>query len=144
MKNLKGNMKGHEGGAVVKGRTRDFSDLSNRVIGSAIEVHRTLGPGLLESTYQRCLAHDLRLNHLHVDTEVPVAIRYKGLALDCAFRIDLLVENEVIVEVKSVASIADVHQKQVLTYMRLKGIRTGFLLNFAHPRLMDGLMSFTL
>ena len=128
----------------MKGHTREFTDLSNVVIGSAIEVHRTLGPGLLESTYQRCLVHDLRLNHLHVDAELPVAIRYKGLAVDCAFRIDLLVENAIIVEVKSVASLADVHQKQILTYMRLRGIRTGFLMNFFHPRLMDGLISLTL
>ena len=128
----------------VRGRTRDFSGLSNRVIGCAIEVHRVLGPGLLESAYRRCLAHELRLEGMRVVVEQPLAIDYKGLRVESAYRIDLLVDDQVLIEIKSVTAFAEVHRMQVLTYMKLSGIRTAFLMNFTQPRLMDGLLSFVL
>lgn len=129
---------------IVQGRTRVFSELSNRVIGAAIEVHRVVGPGLLESTYRRCLTHELRLCGVQVAVEQPLPILYKGLRVDAAFRIDLLVERAIIIEIKCVAAYTDAHYTQLLTYMKLSGVRTGYLMNFSHPRLMDGLVSFVL
>jgi GxxExxY protein len=128
----------------MKGRTREFSELSTRVIGAAIEVHRVLGPGLLESTYRRCLAHEMVLRGMAVAVEQPLPIVYKGLTVESAYRIDLMIEDEIIVEIKCVANLADAHQKQLLTYMKLSGIRVGFLMNFTRPRLMEGLVSFVL
>ena len=107
-------------------------------------MHRELGPGLLESTYRRCLAHELRLDGLNVTVEEPVSVNYKGLAIRTAYRLDLFVEREIIIEIKSVANLSDAHHKQLLTYMRHKAVRKGFLMNFIHPRLMDGLVSFVL
>jgi GxxExxY protein len=128
----------------VRGRIHEFSDLSGEVIRCAIEVHREIGPGLLESTYRRCLAHELRLNGIDVTVEEPVSLQYKGLAVRTAYRMDLFVEQEIIVEIKSVATLADAHHQQLLTYMRHKRIRKGFLMNCVHPRLMDGLVSLVL
>ena len=123
---------------------REFSELSNRVIGCAIEVHRILGPGLLESTYQQCLAHELKLNGIGFSLEHPLPVEYKGLHLDCGYRIDVLVENEIILELKSVEEIKGIHQAQLLTYLRLSGVKQGFLINFNVERLVDGLRSFVL
>jgi GxxExxY protein len=128
----------------MKGRTREFSDLSHRVIGCAIEVHRVLGPGLLESTYRRALEHELKLHGLAVATEQPLPIVYKGLRIEGAFRIDLLVAAEIIVEIKCVATFTEAHHAQILTYLKLTGLKTGYLMNFTQPRLMDGLVSFVL
>jgi GxxExxY protein len=128
----------------MKGMKREFSELSNRVIGCAIEVHRILGPGLLESTYQQCLAHELKLNGLGFTLEHPLPVEYKGLHLDCGYRIDVLVENQIILELKSVEEIKGIHQAQLLTYLRLSGIKQGFLINFNVERLVDGLRSFVL
>ena len=123
---------------------REFSELSNRVIGCAIEVHRILGPGLLESTYQQCLAHELKLNGIGFSLEHPLPVEYKGLHLDCGYRIDVLVENQIILELKSVEEIKGIHQAQLLTYLRLSGVKQGFLTNFNVERLVDGLRSFVL
>ena len=123
---------------------REFSELSNRVIGCAIEVHRILGPGLLESTYQQCLAHELKLNGIGFSLEHPLPVEYKGLHLDCGYRIDVLVENQIILELKSVEEIKGIHQAQLLTYLRLSGVKQGFLINFNVERLVDGLRSFVL
>ena len=103
-----------------------------------------MGPGLLGSTYRRCLAHELKLCGLRVAVEQPLPICYKGLKVDAAFRIDLLVEDTVIMEVKSVGAYTDAHHKHLLTYMKLSGVRAGYLMNFSHPRLMDRLVSFVL
>jgi GxxExxY protein len=122
----------------------EFSDLSNRVIGCAIEVHRILGPGLLESTYEQCLAHELRLNAIAFHLQHPLPVQYKGLRLDCGYRVDLLVERTIILELKSVEQLLGIHEAQLLTYMKLADIRQGFLINFNVKRLKDGLKSFVL
>ena len=113
--------------------------VTRAIIGAAIEVHRGLGPGLLESTYQRCLAHELALRRVHYSREVEVPIRYKGLVLRPGYRIDLVVERSVVVEVKTVAAIEPIHKAQILTYLKLMNIRVGLLINFNVPRLLDGL-----
>jgi len=118
--------------------------LTEKVIGSAIEVHRTLGPGLLESAYERCLARELELNQIPFEQQVEIPIEYKGIRLDCAYRIDLLVQDSLILELKSVDSLLSIHEAQLLTYMKLTGIRTGLLMNFNTKRLVDGIKRFRL
>jgi len=104
--------------------------LSNEVIGAAIEVHRVLGPGLLESVYSRCLHMELESRGLQVAREVSIPLSYKGYSFENAYRLDLLVENELIVEAKALETMLPVHQAQVLTYLRMTGHRLGLLLNF--------------
>lgn len=128
----------------MTGVKREFSDLSHRVIGCAIEVHRHLGPGLLESTYQQCLAHELYTNDIAFKMEHPLPVVYKGVHLDCGYRLDLLVEDTLILELKAVDAVRDIHKAQLLTYMKLAGIKHGLLLNFNVVRLKDGLTSFVL
>ncbi|OQK15816.1 GxxExxY protein [Methyloprofundus sedimenti] len=123
---------------------REFSDLSNKVIGCAIEVHKTLGPGLLESTYQQCLAHELSINHIKFKIEYPLPVNYKGIQLDCGYRLDLLVEDKIILELKSVEQLKGIHEAQLLTYMKLMNIKQGFLINFNVKLLKQGLKSFIL
>lgn len=123
---------------------RIFSDLSHRVIGCAIEVHKHLGPGLLESAYQRCLAHELHLNNIPFETEAPLPIEYKGTRLDCGFRMDILVGNAIILELKSVEALHPIHEAQILSYMKLASLQYGFLINFNVPILKNGLRSFVL
>ena len=122
----------------------EFDTLSNRVIGCAIEVHRELGPGLLESTYTQCLAHELSLNRIRFQMEYAQPVEYKGIRLDCGYRLDLLVEGELIVELKSVEEIIGIHEAQLLTYMKLAKVKTGLLMNFNVTRLKDGLKRFVL
>ena len=117
----------------------EFDETSNRVIACAIEVHRYLGPGLLESAYEQCLAHELSLAGIPFKVQVPVPVTYKGIRLDCGFRIDLLVDDTLIVELKSVGALAPIHEAQLLTYMRLSGISIGLLMNFNVALLKDGL-----
>jgi GxxExxY protein len=121
-----------------------FTELAHTVIGSSIEVHKELGPGLLESTYQRCLAHELKLRGIHFQKEHVLPVTYKELQLDCGYRIDLLVENEIIVELKSVEAIMSIHEAQLLTYMKLAEIKHGLLINFNVHILKQGLKSFLL
>ena len=102
-----------------------FSDLSNKVIGCAIEVHKALGPGLLESAYHQCLCHELRLNRIDFEKEKPLPINYKDCRLDCGYRIDIVVENEIIVELKSVEQLKPIHEAQILSYMKLANIKQG-------------------
>jgi GxxExxY protein len=123
---------------------RVFSDLSNRIIGCAIEVHRNLGPGLLEATYQQCLAHELSLNNIEFKTEHPLPVDYKGVHLDCGYRLDLLVEGQIILELKSVEQLRPIHEAQLLTYLKLSGLKQGYLVNFNVTRLKDGLQSFVM
>jgi GxxExxY protein len=118
--------------------------LTEKVIGCAIEVHRALGPGLLESAYERCLARELELNQIPFEQQVEIPIEYKGIRLDCAYRIDLLVQDSLILELKSVDSLLSIHEAQLLTYMKLTGIRTGLLMNFNTKRLVDGIKRFRL
>jgi len=112
--------------------------LTERAIGCAIEVHRHLGPGLLESIYQRCLVAELLANDFQIRQQVTVPIVYKGQVLESALRLDLLLDNAVIIEVKSVARIAPVFEAQLLSYLRLTGFRVGLLINFNVPALRHG------
>jgi GxxExxY protein len=112
--------------------------LSFLIIQSAIEIHRTLGPGLLESIYRACMLYELRERGLGVVSEQIVPLRYKTLAFDCSYRLDLLVENEVVVEVKSVEVALPVHHAQLLSYLRLTNKRLGLLINFNVPVLVEG------
>ena len=122
----------------------EFDELSNRVIGCAIEVHRTLGPGLLESTYEQCLAHELKLNGMAFKLQWPLPVEYKGICLDCGYRVDILVEDILILELECVEQIKDIHEAQLLTYMKLAGTGTGLLINFNVTKLKDGIKRFVL
>ena len=114
-------------------------ELTERVIAAAIEVHRLLGPGLLESVYQRSLEHEFRERGLVFESQVAVPIRYKSMVIEPPLRIDLLVERCVIVEVKAIAALEEVHRAQLLTYLRLAGLEAGLLINFNVPVLRQGL-----
>src|SRR5262245_51695159 len=111
-------------------KIRSFDGVTNAIIGAAIEVHRYIGLGLLESAYQACLCRELGERGLTGRREVPLPIEYKGEILDCGYRIDLIVESTVIVEIKSVESLQPIHEAQVITYLKLAGLRTGLLFNF--------------
>ncbi|MFZ5828933.1 MAG: GxxExxY protein [Planctomycetota bacterium] len=121
-----------------------FDDLSRRVIGCAIEVHRELGPGLLESTYEQCLAHELRLNGISFQLQHPQPVEYKGIRLECGYRIDVLVERELILELKCVEEIKGIHEAQLLTYMKLANVKTGLLINFYVSKLKCGIKRYVL
>ena len=125
------------------GKAGSFLDCSERVIGACIEVHRHLGPGLLESAYERCLAIELVQLGLRYERQRPVAINYKGLVLDRGYRLDLVVEDELIVEIKATERLLPLHEAQVLTYLRLTGIRAGLLVNFGAETLRSGLRRLT-
>lgn len=122
----------------------DFDELSHRVIGYAIEVHRQLGPGLLESAYEQCLAHELMLAGIPAQRQLPMPIAYKGILLDCGYRIDLLVDDTIIVELKCVERVLPVHEAQILTYMKLAQKRIGLLINFHHVFLKHGIKRYVL
>ncbi|MBI5526078.1 MAG: GxxExxY protein [Deltaproteobacteria bacterium] len=114
-------------------------EITNKIIGAAIAVHRELGPGLLESAYEACLAHELRSIGLKVETQKQLPITYKGLSIDNGYRIDILVEGAVVVELKSVARMDPVYEAQLLSYLRLSGCRTGLLINFNSKMLKNGI-----
>jgi len=137
--NLSIHHEGHE-----ETRRMEFDELSNRVIGCALTVHRELGPGLLETVYEQCLAHELQLNGIAFESQCPQRVEYKGVRLDCGYRIDLLIEGRLIVELESIDRIKGIHEAQLLTYMRLAGVKTGLLMNFNVTRLKDGLKRFVL
>ena len=113
--------------------------LTESVIGLAIEVHRALGPGLLESAYQECLCYELKANGIAFGRQVALPVVYKSVKLDCGYRMDLVVDDRLVVELKTVEKILPVHEAQLLTYLRLSGIRTGLLLNFNTSVLKDGI-----
>lgn len=115
------------------------NQVTEAVIGAAIEVHRTLGPGLLESAYEGCLCHELELRRIPFQRQVALPVTYKGLTLDCGYRVDILVDGKVIVEAKSVESLIPIHQAQTLTYLRLAGWKVGLLINFNVPILKKGI-----
>ena len=118
------------------------SQISGAVIGAAIEVHRQLGPGLLESAYEVCLAHEMTSRRLRFDRQEWLPIEYRGVRLDAGYRVDLLVEGEVIVEIKAVRQVLAIHQAQMLTYLRLSGLHVGLILNFHTLRMKDGIRRF--
>jgi len=116
-----------------------FNRLTQKIIGAAIEVHRSLGPGLLESTYTQCLHIELTARKLRFEAQRSVPITYKGVTVDGCYRVDLVVEDLIVVEVKSTLGILPVFESQVLTYLRLTGCPIGLLINFNVPKLIDGL-----
>jgi GxxExxY protein len=117
-------------------------NLTDSIIGSAISVHRELGPGLLESAYEACLDFELRARGLTVSRQVPIPLTYRGVRIDCGFRVDLLVEDRVIVEIKAVERVLPVHEAQVLSYLKLSGLTIALLLNFHVHLLRDGIQRF--
>lgn len=117
----------------------DINKITERIIGCAIEVHKTLGPGLLESVYEVCLAHELKEHGLNFARQVPVPVFYKNTNLDCGFKIDLLVENSVVLELKSIEGFLPVHEAQILTYLRLTQMKIGLLINFNVKLLKTGI-----
>jgi GxxExxY protein len=122
----------------------EFEQISYDIIGLAIEVHKHLGPGLLESAYEECLIYELRQKGFKVEKQKPVPVVYKEIKLECGYRIDILVEDKVIIEVKSVEALAPVHEAQVLTYMKFAKIKTGLLINFNVTVLKTGLKRYVM
>lgn len=115
------------------------NELSNKIIGAAIEVHNALGPGLLESAYKECLFYKLAQSGLHVEKERPMPLVFESVKLECGYRIDLQVENKVVIEIKSVEALNDIHMAQTLTYLKLGNYKLGLLLNFNVLKLKEGL-----
>ncbi|HEX8522236.1 MAG TPA: GxxExxY protein [Tepidisphaeraceae bacterium] len=115
-------------------------ELTENIIGACIEVHRELGPGLLESAYETCLRHELRLRGLSVKTQVKLPVKYKGIELDCGYVLDLIVEGIVLLELKAVEKIHPVHEAQLLTYLRLSGLKVGLLINFNSPVIRNSIL----
>ena len=118
------------------------SQLTEQIIGAAIEVHRLLGPGLLESAYEECLAREFTLRKIPFERQRPIPVVYKDLKLECGYRVDFLVAGKVVVELKSVEALAPVHDAIVLTYLRLSGCKVGLLINFYVSLLKDGIKRF--
>ena len=117
----------------------DVNSVTENIIGASIEVHKALGPGLLESAYEECLCYELRLSHLHFSRQIRLPLIYKGIKLDCGYRIDLLVEEQVVVELKTIDRLSPIHDAQLLTYMRLTNSSVGLLINFNVPVLRNGI-----
>lgn len=121
---------------------REVNEISGAVVDAAVHVHLEVGPGLLESAYEACLTHELESRGLNLRCEVPLPIKYKGLELEVGYRLDLLVEDLVVVELKSVSKITDVHKAQLLSYLKLGNHPLGLLLNFHVSRMKDGICRF--
>ncbi|MHB8519438.1 MAG: GxxExxY protein [Limisphaerales bacterium] len=118
----------------------ELGELTERIIGAAIEVHRVLGPGLLESAYEECLCHELSFRRVPFQRQVALPVCYKGVQLDCGYRLDLLVADQVVVELKSIDRFEAIHDAQLLTYLRLSKRKVGLLINFNVPLLKDGIV----
>jgi GxxExxY protein len=117
----------------------NINEISQGIIGAAIEVHRTLGPGLLESAYEHCLSHEFSLRQIPFERQLPLPIDYKGVRLDCGYRLDFLVAETVVVEVKAIEALLPIHQAQLLSYLKLGGWKLGLLVNFHVPLLREGI-----
>ena len=122
----------------------ELNNLTEKIIGCAIEVHRNIGPGLLESAYEECLAFELKKSGLKFERQKPIPIIYKDIKLNCGYRIDILVENQVVLELKTVETFNDVHEAQILTYMKFANKSLGLLINFNVKMLKTGLRRYTL
>jgi GxxExxY protein len=120
-------------------REMELNRITEQVIGAAIEVHKALGPGLLESAYEECLCRELDLRKIRFERQCPLPVEYKGIKLDCGYRLDLLVAETVVVEIKAVQAIEPIHEAQLLTYLKLGGWKLGLLINFNVPVLKDGI-----
>jgi GxxExxY protein len=121
-------------------KSPDINQLSSQIIGAAIEVHKHLGPGLLESAYEECLCRELRLRGLSFERQKPIPIEYKGTKLDCGYRLDVLVENQIVLELKACNQVEPIHTAQLLTYLKLSGFHLGLLLNFNSMAMRDGIL----
>ena len=119
-----------------------LNNISGQIIKGAIEVHKQLGPGLLESTYEGCLIYELVDSGLSVQSQVPFPVKYKGKLIDIGYRVDLLVEGIVVVELKSVERLLPIHSTQILTYLKLNGLKVGLLINFNAQKIKDGIRRF--
>lgn len=128
----------------TEGTEMELNKITEQIIGAAIEVHRALGPGLLESAYEECLCRELALREVPFERQRPLPVAYKGVQLDCGYRLDLLVAEAVVVEIKAVQAIEPIHEAQLLTYLRLGGWKLGLLINFNVPILKDGVRRRTL
>ena len=117
----------------------DINELSNRIIGAAIEVHKALGPGLLESAYEECMCHELTLRSLSYERQKNLPVVFKEKKLDCGYRLDIVVEKAIILELKSCEKIDPIHKAQLLTYLKLSSLHLGLLLNFNTPLMRDGI-----
>ena len=122
----------------------EINELTGKVIGCAIEVHKALGPGLLASAYEQCLAYELGLANLEFELQKAIPVRYKDVALDCGHRLGLVIEGRLIVEIKSVERLYKIHEAQLLTYLRLANLHTGLLINFNELLLKNGIKRFVL
>ena len=118
------------------------NEITQQIIGAAIEVHKQLGPGLLESAYEECLCHELALRKVNFERQKPIPLVYKEVKLDCGYRLDLLVEGRIVVELKSVDGLGPIHEAIVLTYLKLSGHKLGLLINFNVTLLKDGIKRF--
>ena len=121
-----------------------YEELTGEIRGTAIEVHRELGPGLLESAYEKCLCRELSLRGLRFQRQVPLPVTYKGVKLDCGYRLDLVIEEKVVLELKSVKELEPIHKAQLLTYLRLSDKKVGLLMNFNTPLMKDGIVRLVL
>ena len=120
-------------------KVNDLNELTDAIIGAAIEVHRALGPGLLESTYEMCLCRELNIRGLPFERQVPIPVQYKGVKLDCGYRADLVVESAILVELKAIDSLLSIHDAQMLSYLKLSGHKIGLLINFNVELLKHGI-----
>ena len=134
------------GGAAIDMHHRDtestemeLNKISEQVIGAAIEVHKALGPGLLESAYEECICQELTIRSIPFERQRPLPVEYKGTKLDCGYRLDLLVDKTVVVEIKAIETIQPIHEAQLLAYLKLGGWKLGLLINFNVPVLKDGI-----
>jgi len=116
-----------------------INDLTGEIINAAIEVHRALGPGLLESTYEECLCHELGLRNILYERQMELPLNYKGIKLNCGYRLDVVVANSVILEIKACESLQRIHEAQLLTYLKLTGLKVGLLINFNVTVLKEGI-----
>lgn len=132
----------HDSTSEQRMRLGELDVITHEIIGAGMAVHRALGPGLLESAYEACMQHELHSKGLRVARQRPQPIRYSGVELECGFRLDLVVEEAVLVELKAVALVLPIHECQVLTYLRLSRLRVGLLLNFNVPVLAHGIRRF--
>jgi GxxExxY protein len=118
---------------------KNLNELTDAIIGAAMEVHRVLGPGLLESTYEMCLCRELSLRGISFERQVPIPVEYKGVKLDCGYRADLVVDGAILVEIKAIDSLLPIHEAQLLSYLKLGGWKVGLLINFNVELLKHGL-----
>ncbi|MEA1948221.1 MAG: GxxExxY protein [Thermodesulfobacteriota bacterium] len=122
----------------------DINNLTGKVIGAAIEVHKALGPGLLESAYEECLCHEFKLRSFPFERQKELPIEYKGVKLDCGYRLDIVVWSKIILELKSCSELQPIHEAQLLTYLKLTGLKVGLLINFNVPVLKEGIKRLSL